>query len=645
MKHTDVAHLIRVKGFTIMSVFESKKGQAIFLFGVLVLATLVRLPLILNANVLFNSDHAVNALTIKHLFENGEFQIYYYGIRYQGLIEPLLVAPILMAGQFTPISWFLGATVVHLIFIVVFWICSKEFCENKWVPFWVALFLALSPFAYSFWTTNSMLAGHGSVCIWFILILYAAKKKWSVFSLGNDIILALFIVLGLYHYRLFQVYLPSIFLLLFFRAFQHKRGEDGRWSFKPFFHVVTVIFLAALGLLLLSKCADLTDYPCLYPGYSGLEMLKSVLLPAKFFANAPLFRELLLYISGNAHLLVTAIVVCLSLTSFLFCRGNRVFQALFAISIFFTFLTFYVTPDTYVDRTSVRYILNVYPIIILTMVNALYGISFRWKYLKWPVYGFLLCLLFANGYNNLMEYAPNGCLWEYRPVSANQYYRLGQFLKKKGFTHCKADYWAAYSTSYFSDEEIVVTSNTTVRYPPYEDQVNGSEKICYIKRSRIPGLTLEPLKFEGFFVYPAVNRVISNKDGVSAAELERPERFLLSHFFRVWNKKMVGEDFQMALSTMRVAQCEGLDKVISQSYEMVRGLMASQLDVTKSDAAVVEQFYEGVLGRKALKSETSYWVELIKCGKHTREDVLAIFFSSPEFRARAKQVVAAGCYG
>ena len=628
-----------------MFLLEYKKGQILFLFLVFVLAVVVRLPLILNANVLFNSDHAVNALTIKHLFENGEFQVYYYGIRYQGLLEPLLIAPILIAGEYMPLSWFVGATVIHLLFILVFWICSKEFCENKWAPFWVVLFLALSPFAYTYWSTDSVLAGHGAVCIWFILIIYVAKRKWSVFSLGNDVILAMLIVLGLYHYRLFQVYLPSVFFLLFFRTFQHRKSEDGRWLFKPFYHLAGVFFLVALGLLLISKCADLTDYSCVYPAYSGPGMLESLFSPAKFLANIPLFKVLLLYVSGNTHLLVTTVVMALSLTSFIFCRGNRMIQLLLASAVFFTFLTFYVVPDTYVDRTNVRYILHVYPIIILTMVNALYGISSRWKYLRWPAYGFLLFLLCANGYNNYREYAPNGCSWEYRSVSASPYYRLGQFLKKQGFTYCKADYWTAYATTYFSDEQVVVTSDATVRYPPYDDQVKKSEEIGYIKRAKIPGLMVAPLEFEGFFVYPAVNHMISEKEGVSVAELERPERFLLSGFFRAWDKTVVGEDFQRALSAMRIAQCEGLDKVISQSYEMVRGFMASELDVNKSDAAAVKQFYEGVLGRKALESETSYWVELIKCGKHTREEVLVIFFNSAEFRERAKYVVAAGCYG
>jgi len=628
-----------------MTMLESKRGQILFLLGVLVLAVAVRLPLVLNANVLFSSDHAVNALTIKHLLENGELQVYYYGIRYQGLVEPLFVAPILIAGNFTPLAWFLGATCIHLLFILIFWLCSREFCEDKRVSFWLILFLALSPFAYTYWSTDSVMGGHSAVCIWFILIFCIAKKKWSHFSLGNDALLAGFVVAGLYHYRLFQVYLPSIFLLLFYRAFRHRKQDDGRWSFTPFVHLAVVFLLAGLGLLLISKCADLTDYKCIYPSYSAIDMLKSALLPDKFISNMPLFKKLLLYLSGDTYFLVSVIVLCLSLTSFLFCKQNRIIHLLFANSVFFTFLTFYVASDTYIDGMSVRYILHIYPIIVLTMVNALYGIFLRWKHLRWAAYGFLLFLLSANGFTNYQGYAATGCSWEYRPLSASPYYRLGQFLKDRGFTHCKADYWTAYATTYFSDEQVIVTSDTTVRYPPYRDQVNESAEIGYIKRAKIPGLPLEPVKFEGFFVYRVPNRQPSGKEEISTADLERPERHLLSSFFSVWDRETAGKDFELYLAAMRMAQCESLEKVISESHEMVRGFLTGKIDVPKSDSTFVKQLYQGVLGRKALESEVAYWVDHLNRKKFTRDEVLALFFQSEEFRIRAKQIVAARCDG
>ena len=629
-----------------MFMLETKRGQALFLFGIFILAVVVRLPLILNANALFNSDHAVNALTIKHLFENGEFQLYYYGIRYQGLVESLLVAPILIAGQFMPLSWFIGATVVHLLFIFIFWACSKEFCEDKRVPFWVALFLAITPFAYTYWSTDSVMGGHCAVCIWFILLLYVSKKREPGFSFAYDVIMAGFIVVGLYHYRLFQVYLPSIFLLLFIKAFKSGKQEDGRWSFKPFFHLTVVLFLTGLGLLLVSKWADFTDYSVVYPDYSAIHVLKSVLLlPEKFLANIPLYKDLLLYMSGDTYLVVTAIVICLSLTSFLFCRRNRMIQFLLANSVLFSLLTFFIAPDMYVDRMSDRYILHIYPIVILTMVNALYGISFRWKYLRWPVYGFLVCLLCANGYNNYREYAPHGCSWEYRPLAASPYYRLAQFLKAQGVTHGKADYWTAYATTYFSDEQTIVTSNTIVRYPPYRDEVDESAEIGYIKRKKIKGFPLEPLQFEGFFVYRAGNRGRPEKGSVSGADLEMPARQLLSNFFSVWDKETAAEDFQLYLSILRAAQCEGLETVISQAQEMVRGFLVSEKGVPRNDTIYVTQLYDGVLGRKASKDETVYWVDLLKHKKYTRDEALATFFHSAEFRNRAKQIVAAGCGG
>ncbi len=135
-----------------------------------ILALLLRLPLLHNADALFGDDEAANALSIKHLVEGRALLLFYYGQRYQGIVEGIAALPFVALLGWQPLA-FVCSPLVAWIGIAVL---VAEWLWRRWSPAWALAWLLtqLAVPVFQLWASTQAHGGH----VWVLFFALAAVR-------------------------------------------------------------------------------------------------------------------------------------------------------------------------------------------------------------------------------------------------------------------------------------------------------------------------------------------------------------------------------------------------------------------------------------------------------------------------------------
>jgi hypothetical protein len=180
----------------------------ILLLSILGLGLLPRLPLLYNAAALFNSDEAVNALTIRHLL-GGEIRLHPWGVTYYGLTEGLLALPFVAIAGPTALAFKLGAVAAFLALLGAVFLLGREVYGRGAGLAAAALLALFSPQAVR-WSSMAA-SGLALVVSWGTLtLLWHERLRRQPPRAPELFALGCFAGLGLYTYELFLPYLAAL---------------------------------------------------------------------------------------------------------------------------------------------------------------------------------------------------------------------------------------------------------------------------------------------------------------------------------------------------------------------------------------------------------------------------------------------------
>jgi hypothetical protein len=181
---------------------------AFALLAVLALALLVRLPLLYNATHSFNSDEAINALTLARLLEGRELRLHNWGTPYFGIQESLLAIPFVLALGLTPLAFKLTALLGTLFLIACVFLLARRLYGRAAGVVAAAIAAVFSPQVVRW--SHLANVGYGLVmgwgCLTFLWLVRTARQPTT----GNALVLGLLGGFGFYMYELFAVFLATL---------------------------------------------------------------------------------------------------------------------------------------------------------------------------------------------------------------------------------------------------------------------------------------------------------------------------------------------------------------------------------------------------------------------------------------------------
>lgn len=191
-------------------------------------AFVLRVPMILGAADIIDSDAAVNGLALKHLVE-GRWHWHYPGMHYMGVTELLLALPAALVFGATPATLTTGPVLAFGLLLIAAYTLVKRLYGAK-AALWSLVPLVFCSSDVLFWTSFPI-GGHGLITFWHVtaLLMLAAylrsgKLEW-LFVLG---------VWSGFGYYTYQMFLFSLVLIgpvvLFARAgtYASPVGQLGR---------------------------------------------------------------------------------------------------------------------------------------------------------------------------------------------------------------------------------------------------------------------------------------------------------------------------------------------------------------------------------------------------------------------------------
>jgi hypothetical protein len=128
--------------------------------------------------------------------------------------------------------------------------------------------------------------------------------------------------------------------------------------------------------------------------------------------------------------------------------------------------------------------------------------------------------------------------------------------------------------------------------------------------------------------------------------LARPEADLVNDCYRgIMARFPEVAGFRFWVTTMRNAQCAGLDYVKSVSRQLALDFFnsAEYAARNRDSSGYVEDLYDAIMRRGPEPEGFNFWVGVIENKALTRQQLLDQFINSGEFQARVQNVIAAGC--
>lgn len=458
----------------------------VFVFLIIVLAVTLRVPLMLNAECLMDSDAAFNALSVKHLFGGDAFFLYYPGQDYQGITEGALGILLTKWLGWSSLAYLSSSLLFYLAYVVTVYLLTGEAFGRSPAAMTACLATFVPPLVFR----HSMTAGGGHMFVpfagalmaWFLFRYESTRRPSWLYGL------ALTAGLSYYTYKLSAVVIaPALVYLAYRSVVTWRSGARVPGAMIAGF---AICFLVGLTPMIAARlcCPPTTRAAAVgvaKPGQrsSNCTMLRRQALPdvlgyatprklprrpaERFAATAgPRFLGVV-YAAAFLYLLVR--IARREAGLLLFPKGGvpsrEATLLLFLASPLVAFcLSNYVT-----DRSSARYLLPVYVAFPPLVAFALSQLArLRLRVLAWVL---VLALCFANLWGSIVFCRKSGFLskqgWSVVRVSPAPRV-AARYLLDQGVKHAYGTYWIAYLATFLTNEELIVApyQGLNERKPP-----------------------------------------------------------------------------------------------------------------------------------------------------------------------------------
>ncbi|HLC63577.1 MAG TPA: glycosyltransferase family 39 protein [Candidatus Nanoarchaeia archaeon] len=383
-----------------------------FLALIIVLFLLTRMILIYTSPDTYDPEACVIGNTASELLEGLKqpYNQYEHQNNYGNtLMTPFLLAPLFIVLGKTSLSILLAGILVSLSMLIALYIFLKKFFDGYTAEYASILFI-LSPASY---TISELFIGHGHVHITlFILIalFFFFKFYFEEKNTLNLILFGFFSGLGLFFSNIFLFILPPCILFWFFK--------DKTFFLKiKFFIFLFSVLLGLIPWIYVNARTNFKGLSLFTSGFGSPHLLEKVYgiflkfthlilydLPNSFnFRDILLPRSIINYSYYCIFLILFFYIAYKSLpriTSLFKCRIagipsaslKQLFIIITIVSFFFIFIISNFVIDEAVYPRQYRYLMPIFPFIIITLAMGISEISINLKKLSKILFFFLVVL-------------------------------------------------------------------------------------------------------------------------------------------------------------------------------------------------------------------------------------------------------------
>jgi len=137
---------------------------------------IIRVIYLINWEIFLDSDESVVGIMAKHILENREFPIFYYGQSYLGTLEQFTVALFFKIFGISPIVLKVVPLIYFLLSVILLYKIANKIYQNA---YYLLAFLAVPPFYYIVWSLKARGGFMEMVflCILFLYFLFVYQKN------------------------------------------------------------------------------------------------------------------------------------------------------------------------------------------------------------------------------------------------------------------------------------------------------------------------------------------------------------------------------------------------------------------------------------------------------------------------------------
>ncbi len=467
-----------------------------WLIAALLLATILKILLLVADTVPFNSDEAVVGLMARHILR-GERPLFFYGQYYMGSLDAWLVATAFKIFGEGVSSIRLVQLGLYLAYLFSLWLLARSLF-TEWLPAIFAVLLAAFPVVLVTTYTTASLGGYGETLVLGNLILWLgyeiAYGRWQK-SYWVWLIFGMVAGLAFWILAMSLVYLISVGILIFLRygSIAKRRLFSGVVLFVagwligslPWWYsnltsrgepLRVLIESGVIKTTLIERLAALI--------LLGLPALAGFRFPwSSEFSPLPVtFLSILLYLAAGFVLVRTARRGTLPLA-----RGAGGLLGIFAACSVVTFLL-----TRYgIDATG-RYLLPLSTLVVISMAAF---VSVVWRERQALGIALLVVIIGLNSVETARAaVSPDGITTQFDPLTRfdNRYDNaLIEFLRQNDEMRGYTNYWVSFRLAFLSGEELIYAARLPYkpdlsyspgdnRIPVYARQADDSARVAYI---------------------------------------------------------------------------------------------------------------------------------------------------------------------
>jgi 4-amino-4-deoxy-L-arabinose transferase-like glycosyltransferase len=479
---------------------EARPWSLVALLVAILFTTGIRLWLLFNSLVPFNSDEAIVGLMARHILD-GARPIFFYGQAYMGSLDAwLIAASFRLIGE-----GLIGIRVVqialYVAFLVTTWLVARRFYGRE-VAAWAVLLASLPPVLVLTYT-SATLGGYGeTLFLGNLVLLFGYRTLSSGIQAGNLEYGLLGLIGGLAYWTLgiAGVYLAPV-AILHLTSFSKAKLTKYSLGLLGFAVTSSPWWLANFRLGGEAMAALTTGYPITSSVWQRLLGLVALGIPALLglrFPWSPTYVSLPLIFLGT---ILHAGIIAHSIHRWRTGKtglslGSRLLLIMGAV-----FLAAFLGTQFGIDSTG-RYLLPLYLPLVLAGGHFIRSASEWRKGAGYLVLGAFMLSSLA-GVKQAIE-SGDGLTTQFDPISRFDNAHddlLVRFLQAEGYATGYSNYWVAYRLAFLTDEAITLAPALPYKdhlsYTPRDDRIEGyrqaadsSDRVVYITtlHPRLDGL-------------------------------------------------------------------------------------------------------------------------------------------------------------